>query len=256
LDILGFSYYFFYRMSKSLFLLSVLAILLLVIGQSVDASTPVASKPKKAVAKKPLPVKKPVPAKPIAKKPVPAKPSSKPAPKPIVKPTPKPVTPSGDAPILAECFPHGSTGPIDAVYLHGLWKPLGTPDANGFRNLERINRKVLNDLAVANNVRIALPVGTVKAGWTEWNGVSLADIEKRAIAACGGAPLAQKRALIGFSNGAQASGKLCNEATGYEKVLVLGPPGKVPACPRAVIEIPHHVFPYPIVTSTIQGLRK
>lgn len=117
--------------------------------------------------------------------------------------------------------------PVAAVYLHGLFKGGGGPDVNGFRALEAANRRKLDEYARRLKIRIAVPVAPVNGQFRNWNSTSLKQAETQARAACGGAALAEGRALIGFSNGGYASRRYafdCAGTRGYSAILSIGAP--------------------------------
>lgn len=125
----------------------------------------------------------------------------------------------------AACFPRSEEAkdwPVQAIYLAGIYSQGTTSDV-----VENSNRDYLENYARANRIRIAVPVARVLNRVHQWNGMSLATIEASASAACGGAPLAQERAIIGYSNGGRYVGELssrCGENGAYTKFLVIGYP--------------------------------
>ncbi|MBX3019000.1 MAG: hypothetical protein KF767_14025 [Bdellovibrionaceae bacterium] len=117
--------------------------------------------------------------------------------------------------------------PIKAIYMHGLFKGEGGPDTNGFRALEAGNRKKLDEYARKLKIRIAVPVAPVNGQFRNWNSTGIKQVEKQAREACGGATLAEGRALIGFSNGGYRSRKYahdCESTRGYAAILSIGAP--------------------------------
>lgn len=117
--------------------------------------------------------------------------------------------------------------PIKAIYMHGLFAGGSGPDTNGFRVLEAANRKKLEDYAKRLKIRIAVPVAPVNGQFRNWNSTGLKQVETQARAACGGAALAEGRALIGFSNGGYRSRRYaheCENMRGYSVVLSIGAP--------------------------------
>lgn len=155
----------------------------------------------------------------------------------------------------ATCVPsnkESANWPVKAVYLHGLFAG-GSDDINGFRQLERENRKKLEALASKLKIRIAVPRGDRPKGKTyyQWNRVSFSDIESRASQACGGEKLSSPRALIGFSNGAMKSlriGQLdCGKSLkNYSLILSMGSPVEIGTqkCPgQKQVNWSRHAFP-------------
>ena len=121
-----------------------------------------------------------------------------------------------------ECFGDPSK-PVSAVYLAGLYNA-----GVQFDGVEEQNRAFLENYARANGIRIAVPVARVLNGVHQWNLTSVANMESAASAACGGAPLAPDRAIIGYSNGGKYVGELsanCKENGAYSKFIVIGYPG-------------------------------
>jgi len=138
---------------------------------------------------------------------------------------------------------------VDAIYLHGHFKA----DSSGqkFISLENANRDQLLEMATRLKIRIAIPVSPVvnrSSGNREWNTVSLSDIESLARKACGNAPLAKRRAIIGFSNGgykARDIAKLsCQAQSAYPVILSIGAPKNTirGACGN-LVTTPPHVLP-------------
>lgn len=129
-----------------------------------------------------------------------------------------------------QCLPstdEAKNWPIKAIYMHGLFKGEGGPDTNGFRALEAGNRKKLAEYAQKLKIRIAVPVAPVNGQFRNWNSTGIKQVEKQARDACGGASLAEGRALIGFSNGGYRSRKYahdCESTRGYAAILSIGAP--------------------------------
>lgn len=130
----------------------------------------------------------------------------------------------------AQCLPQSSEAqswPVKAIYMHGLFKGGSGPDENGFRALEANNRQKLEEYAKKLKIRIAVPVAPVNGRWRNWNSTGLKEVERQAREACGGAPLAEGRALIGFSNGGYTSRRYamdCSSTRGYSVILSIGAP--------------------------------
>ena len=148
------------------------------------------------------------------------------------------------------CFPSSPDAknwPVKVIYLHGLFRP--NTDSDYYGTLEANNRDYLEGLAQRLQLKIAVPVSTTvsSGGFRMWNGVSLSKIESMASTACGGAPLANTRALIGFSNGGYAARNIsylpCNQSDAYMKLLAIGfPETDGGSCGNYVHVVPH-AFP-------------
>lgn len=124
-----------------------------------------------------------------------------------------------------DCFPNTPEAkgwPVQAIYLHGLYSEGATRDG-----VENSNRDFLERYARENKIRIAVPVARALGGQHQWNGLSVQAVESMASQACGGAPLAAERAVIGYSNGGKWAGELshkCGESGPYTKIIVIGYP--------------------------------
>lgn len=149
----------------------------------------------------------------------------------------------------SDCFPHTAearTWPVKAFYLHGLFSPRSNTDFYG--KLEADNRQYLESLATRMHFRIAVPVSDdfSSSGYRYWNEKSLADIETAASNACG-APLASRRALIGFSNGGYAARRIsylrCEDLAPYVKILAIGFPERDHGSCGNYVHVVPHVFP-------------
>lgn len=152
-----------------------------------------------------------------------------------------------------ECFPTGSYAanwPIEAIYLHGHFRRDGR--GQKFLDLENANRDKLQEIATRLRIKIAVPVSprvNDKSGNREWNTLSLPDIESLARSACNNAPLAPRRAIIGFSNGgykARDIAKLsCSAQSRYPVILSIGAPLNTikGACGNLVTTPAHDKFP-------------
>lgn len=151
----------------------------------------------------------------------------------------------------AECLPRdpkAQNWPVKAIYMHGLFSASG-PDTNGFRQLEAGNRKKIEELARRYQVRIAVPVAKTigRHQMRNWNLTDLPQVEQQAREACGGAPLASPRVLIGFSNGGYRvrnfSFQGCDKIKAYSRILSLGAPNgtRTGICPdsKLVNRAPH-----------------
>jgi hypothetical protein len=151
------------------------------------------------------------------------------------------------------CFPEGSqydNWKIGAVYLHGWHDPTdAAPDKSGFNQLESNNRAALMQYALQNHIKIALPVSnrTLSSnGFRTWQGVSEGDIESAAVVACGGAGFAEKKMLIGFSDGGYKARQLACSSSFFNSVYAIGSPptANTPACNSSnLTQINPHVFP-------------
>jgi hypothetical protein len=150
------------------------------------------------------------------------------------------------------CFPNRPEAvqwPIHAIYLHGLFTAKGK-DIWGFRATEAENRGKLEALANRLHIRIAAPVAQSfsKDGFRQWNGATLEQVEAAAREACSDAPLAPKRALIGFANGGQWVGDVgkamgCEALKAYSTILDIGDPGAPAQRCGEFIYIKKHEFP-------------
>jgi hypothetical protein len=165
------------------------------------------------------------------------------------------------------CLPEGdqySEWPVKVVYMHGWFEPSGTTFDCG---LEAANRAKLREMAKDLHVRIAVPVGEVSGGHHQWNGRSLSSVESSASNACGGAPLADGRALLGFSNGCYGIRDIVNKAGAcdllakhYARVAKFGCPGHegINACGDGGIPVFHqtdHSFPASRVARQLEYIR-
>jgi hypothetical protein len=137
---------------------------------------------------------------------------------------------------VARCYPNDAEAkkwPIKVIYLHGLFTETGRSGSE----MERNNRETLKDLADRmreQHMRIAVPVSGYLSSkrerqwWNKYKHLSLAEVEALAIKACGGAPLAEPRAIIGFSNGGYEARALallpCDQNSAYAKILAIGAP--------------------------------
>jgi hypothetical protein len=129
--------------------------------------------------------------------------------------------------------PEAQKWPIKAIYLHGLFKVDGVPDTTNSHQAEMANRQYLQKLAAHYrklHLRIALPIGSgiSKANEHKWNDESLQDIEAAAQSACHGAPLANRRAILGFSNGALKADRIsqlpASQIKDYKSIISIGSP--------------------------------
>ncbi len=149
------------------------------------------------------------------------------------------------------CIPADQTDwPVKAIYLHG-WFEASASGLTHSRRTEFDNRKHLEALARRLQIRIALPVApqTNSRGMRTWNNSSLQDIERLSVSACGGAPLAEDRSLIGFSNGGFAAKNIglrhsCEQLSAYRRVLAIGTQRNFSSrCNEKFTNVPAHVFP-------------
>lgn len=150
----------------------------------------------------------------------------------------------------AACIPADQTDwPVKAIYLHGWFEGAGSRLTHSRRS-EFDNRKHLEEMARRLQIRIALPIAPSvnRNGMRSWNNSKLEDIEKLAVAACDGAPLAEERSLIGYSNGGFAAKNIgllpCDKLTHYSRVLSIGTQKTyTPRCDGKFVNVPAHVFP-------------
>jgi len=121
--------------------------------------------------------------------------------------------------------------PVQTIYLHGLLPVRGFSGA--YAQMERDNRQKLTAFAEQHHIRIAVPVSTEIGTYQHqpyrvWDRYSLTSIEAAAQAACGGAPLAPHRVLIGFSRGAIEADDIahlsCDKLKNYDKFVLVGTP--------------------------------
>ena len=118
------------------------------------------------------------------------------------------------------CLPSGPEAEgweICGIYLHGQ-----NPTGNGS---ETQNRAKMLEIAQSRKCKVAVPMAPNRSNW---DGVmDLRGIERVAVAACGGAPLAAKRFIAGFSGGgyrARQAAKDCRNNQAYSLFLTLGAP--------------------------------
>lgn len=136
--------------------------------------------------------------------------------------------------------------PICGVYMHGIFGSKKIPESKW----ELPFRKRLNEIAMAQRCRIAVPIGNKGNTWN-WVGLSLREAKKRALRVCGAeSQFAQKVNLIGFSGGANLIRKegasSCSTLSGFDRVLLVGPTGtkgnsRVRACGRVTVIQDHSV---------------
>lgn len=150
---------------------------------------------------------------------------------------------------ISDCYPNtpeAKSWPVQAIYLHGLFSPNSSTDYYG--NLETDNRDYLEALANRLRLRIAVPLSDSLSpqGYRYWNGMALSRIEDMASKACN-APLADARALIGFSNGGYAARHIsylnCAAISAYTKLLAIGFPEDDGGNCGNYVHVAPHVFP-------------
>ena len=151
------------------------------------------------------------------------------------------------------CFPEGSqyaSWKIGAVYLHGWHDPTDAqPDTNGFNQLESNNREALMKYALDHHIKIALPVSprvNSSRGFRTWAGVSDGDIENASNLACGGVGFAEKKMLIGFSDGGYKARQMACSSSFFNSVYAIGSPPTASTAPcnsPNLTQINPHVFP-------------
>lgn len=153
-----------------------------------------------------------------------------------------------------QCYPateEAKNWPVKAIYLHGWFEPSG--NSSGYQSSEKKNMQQMKELAQRLKIRIALPraprTTTTKKGLRvrSWDGTSLAEIESASKNVCG-APLANDRTLIGFSNGGYRTrwiaAEICKRNSPYSKIFSFGAPksmGRV-KCPL-LTEVAAHKLP-------------
>lgn len=125
---------------------------------------------------------------------------------------------------------------VGTIYLHG-WFPFS--GSGNYINLERANRRQLQDLADRTGQSIAVPLATESNRYKmrTWNpsqergtaAGKLGAIEKRAVAACGKS-LAVPRRLIGFSDGGYMAREIAVQCAAkgsvYSAVMMIGAAGR------------------------------
>lgn len=136
--------------------------------------------------------------------------------------------------------------PICGIYMHGLFGTSKYPESRW----EKPFRQNLNQIALEKNCRIAVPIGNKGNNWN-WNGLSLGEVRKRALAVCGeGAYLSEDLSLIGFSNGANviaSSGAAkCSSLSAFSQVILVGPNhsprvNRARSCGRVTVHVEHIV---------------